>query len=189
MRVIWTLMMVLVAAAIAANAAADEKGAKKDKPKTEAVKIGPATYEVPATWKRQRPASEMRVVQFGVPLEEGDEGKAEFIVFYFGGQGGGVEENLARWKGMFDNVKGEPKVEKIKASELQITSLDISGDYKDRPAPQIPEFTLRKNYRMFAAVVETPDDGPYFFRVVGPANTMKANADNWMNMLKTAKVK
>lgn len=162
--------------------------AKEDAPKTEKVTIGPASYQVPTAWERQRRANEMRVAQFGIPLAKGDEGKAELIVFYFGGQGGGVEENIARWVGMFETKDGEEKVESFKSGPLKVTVLDVSGDYKDKPFPMAQNFKLRKGYRMMAAVVETPEDGPYFFRMVGPKKSIAAQSEAFLNMLKTASV-
>jgi hypothetical protein len=156
---------------------------------TEAVKIGPVTYQIPATWQRQQPTNTMRIAQFGVPLADGDSGKVEFIVFYFGGQGGSAEDNIKRWAGMFEDVQGEKKVNKMEVGALKITELDIAGTYKDKPFPMSDTFTPRKDYRMLAAVVETPDDGPYFFRFVGPAKTIKGEEEAWKNMLKTAATK
>lgn len=156
---------------------------------TEAVKIGPVTYQVPSDWQRQQPTNTMRIAQFGVPLAEGDSGKIEFVVFYFGGQGGSADDNIKRWAGMFEDVQGEKKVNKMEVNGLKITELDISGTYKDKPFPMSDTFTPRKDYRLLAAVVETPDDGPYFFRFVGPAKTIKGEEEAWKNMLKTASLK
>jgi hypothetical protein len=40
---------------------------------------------------------------------------------------------------------------------------------------------------MFAAVVETPGDGPFFFKTTGPAATMEAQRDAFMKMLRSAR--
>lgn len=160
----------------------------EDKKGSEPIKIGPVTYQVSSAWQRQARRNEMRVAQFGIPVAEGETGKAELVVFYFGGQGGGVRENIARWKGMFESVEGKEKVESFSAGTLKITTLDITGAYKDKPFPMAEDFTLRKDYRMLAAVVETPDDGPYFFRMVGPKKSIGAQAEAWTTMLKSAKI-
>lgn len=182
-RILWGGLLTLVAVI---PGSAQEPKARAE---TEKVKIGPATIEVPTTWERQRPRSEMRALQYSIPKVEGDEGKVEFIVFYFGGQGGGVDENLARWRAMFQDAKDEGKTEKFESSGLKITTLDISGTYKDRPFPASPDVTLREKYRLLAAVVDTPDDGPYFFRIVGPEKSVAAQAEHWTTMLKNATTK
>lgn len=171
------LVLVLMTTSVAALEGGD---------KTDRVRIGPVFYSTPKNWKRQRPANQMRVVQFGVPLAEGDEGTCELVVFYFQGQGGTVEQNITRWKAMFQEIDGTPKIEEFKAGDLQITLVDITGSYKDKPFPMAETFTLRKNYRMMAAVVETPDDGPYYFRLVGPKKTVARDADAYTAMLKGA---
>jgi hypothetical protein len=176
------LVVSLIAIVSLSVAAAEEK----EKVKREKVRIGPVTYEVPTSWQRERPTSEMRVVQYSLPKEKGDNEKVVFIVFYFGGQGGSVSENFKRWRGMFEDKKDEGKTDQFEVGGLKISTLDISGTYLDRPAPFAPEATPRKNYRMLAAVVETPDDGPYYFRLVGSAKSVAVHVEHWKHMLKTA---
>jgi len=161
----------------------------EDKPKeepTDVVKIGPAKYIVPKTWKRQAPSNTMRVAQFGIPLAEGDKGKIELTVFYFGpDQGGSVDQNIARWLGQFKPLEGKEKVEKFTVGDFDITKLDASGTYEYKPFPAAPQGELMKDWRMLAAVVETAENGPYFFRVVGPKKTIDAQEKAFINMLKT----
>ena len=64
-----------------------------------------------------------------------------------------------------------------------MTTLDITGTYK---APFAADQGPKKDHRMLAAIVETPDDGPYFFRLVGPKKTVQANAEAYKAMLKGA---
>lgn len=155
---------------------------------SEKVMIGPVQYDVPSNWTRQRPRNQMRLAQFGIPLVDGDEGPAEIVVFTFPGGAGTVEANLDRWKGMFDDVEGEPKVEKFDAGDIKITTMDITGTYMDKPAPFLPQVTPRKGYRMMVAVVDTPNDGTYYFRMTGPKATIAKQSDVYTAMLKSAKV-
>lgn len=186
MRILTATALLTVLSVSQLAAGAEDKQQSKPAIKREKVRIGPATYDIPTTWKRERSKSEMRVVQYGLPAANGDNGKTEFVVFYFSGQGGGVEENLKRWRGMFQDSKDDGKTDRFTAGELKITTLDISGTYLDRPTPFAPEATPRKNYRMLNAVIETPNDGPYFLRLVGPKKSVEEQLDNWKHMLKTA---
>lgn len=180
----WTVLA-LVWAPVATWAEPEE--ADKEKPPTEVVSIGPVKYEVPKAWKRQAPSNTMRVAQFGIPLADGDQGKVELTVFYFGpDQGGSVDQNIKRWLGQFKPLSEKEKVEKFDVEGLKITQLDASGSYEYKPFPAAPEGELMENWRMLAAVVETPDDGPFFFRMVGPANTIKAQEEAFTAMLKKA---
>lgn len=168
-------LFVLVSAAVA------------EEPATEKVKIGPVEYVVPKTWKRQAPSNSMRAAQFGIPLAEGDSGKVEMTVFYFGpDQGGSVDDNIKRWLGQFKPLDGKEKVESIKVGELKITLFDAKGTYDFKPFPAAPKGELMKDWRMLASVVETPNDGPYFFRMVGPAKTIGAQEGAFLQMMKTS---
>lgn len=152
-----------------------------DKTKSEPVSIGPATYAVPTAWERQRPSSQMRLLQYGIPLADGDEGKPEMVVSHFPGNAGGVDANIERWKKQFSDIQGEPKIEKFEADGLKVTVLDITGAYKDPFSP-----AGGPNYRLLGAIVET-GDGPYFFKLNGPKNSVSAQSEGYWNMLKTAK--
>src|SRR5262245_24049986 len=99
--------------------------------------LGGLKAEAPAAWKEPPASSPMRVKQFTVPGKGGD---AELVIFYFGqGQGGSVEDNLARWKKQFEPPAGKTieqasKTETLKLPSTTATLLDLSGTYlfKDR---------------------------------------------------------
>lgn len=151
----------------------------------------------PATWKATRPTemqARFRLVQFRLPRAAGDAVDPELIVFYFGaGGGGGVPANLERWRGMFDgDMSGKGKVATQSRGGLKITTLDLSGTYKDRPSPMAPSFTSRPGYRMLAAAVETTragGQGPYWVRLVGPAKSVAAQSAAWQAFLKSLKAR
>lgn len=147
----------------------------------------------PADWVKERPTSNLRVAQFKIPKVEGDPRDAELIIFYFQGQGGSVADNLKRWKGMFLPPEGKSiddvaKVEKMKAGAVPIVYLDISGTYKYKRAPMVPDAQaeLRPDHRMLSVYFDSKD-GPYFIRLVGPAKTVahhKKAFDDWLKAFK-----
>lgn len=166
--------------------------ASADDKKPHQVEIGPATYQVPGHWVKQQPVQAGNlgpIAQYGIPVDAADDPKAkvQMRVYYFSGGGGGVDANIERWVGMFEAEGRDKKLEKLEADGMKITYVDIKGAYKEKPFPMAEDFTLRKDYRMLAAVVETPADGPYFFRAVGPAKTMAKQLDGFKHMLKSAK--
>ena len=63
------------------------------------------TFTAPDTWKKVATSSSMRVAQYALPRAAGDTQDAELVVYYFGGSGGTVEANLARWRTR-DDPKG-----------------------------------------------------------------------------------
>src|SRR5207302_9555532 len=76
----------------------------------------------------------------------------------------------------------------MKAGEADFTALDTRGTYKERARPFDPnsETTPRLNYRM-RAVVFGSAKGPYFIRLVGPADTVAHYQKGFEAWLKNVK--
>jgi hypothetical protein len=55
--------------------------------------------------------------------------------------------------------------------DLKVTTVDVSGTYIAEVRPGSSERHNKPNFRMRAAVVETPK-GPYFVKFTGPAATV-----------------
>ena len=156
--------LLLVVTAMSAGAA--------DTVRTEAVGL---RFTVPAGWTRVPAASDVRAAQWRIPGAGGD---AELVLFYFGkGKGGSVQENLDRWYGQFTEPDGRPArdvaVVTIRTVHgLRVTQVDLPGTY--RPAPMGGgRNEPMEGARLLAAIVEG-DDGPWFFRAVGPDATVTA---------------
>ncbi len=146
----------------------------------------------PKGWKDVASTSAMRFKQFTIPKAPGDAYDAELVIFFFGpGQGGGVDQNVARWKTMFKPPEGKTaeqasKVDSTKYGSIKATVLDIHGTYLFKPVPMAPESEPRAGHRMLAAVLETPH-GPYFLRFVGPEKTVGQNKKDFETWLKNFK--
>lgn len=147
-------------------------------------------YETPDAWSVKPVTSSLRKANYGLPRAEGDPEDAELIVFYFGpGQGGSVEANLDRWKGMFVGEDGAAlpasasSVDEFQAGGMKVTVLNVTGRYvaSNMMTGQRSDPTS-SDYRMLAAVVET-DGGPWFFRALGPAKTIAMHEDAIRQML------
>jgi hypothetical protein len=145
----------------------------------------------PASWKAKE-ATQFRAYYFVLPKEKGDQYDGELIVFFFGkGSGGSVESNITRWKGMITPPEGKKiddvsKIEEIKIGTAKATVLDVSGTYLQKASPKDATGEKRENYRLIAAVLETPN-GPHFIRATGPAKTMEANKkgiEEWLKGMK-----
>jgi hypothetical protein len=148
-------------------------------------------YTAPAAWKQTPVTKTMRKDQFLLPRAAGDPEDGELVVFYFGrDQGGTVESNIDRWKGMFTTPEGRPvgdsaaKRESSKVDGMSVTLLDVTGRYADsmgRPGQAGP---TEQDFRMLAAIVETPN-GPWFFKAVGPKATMAAQAPAFQDFIRS----
>ncbi len=151
----------------------------------------PATlkYDVPPGWVSAPPSSSMRVAQFTLPKAPGDTADADLVIYYFQGGGGSVQANLDRWIAQMEEPGGRPaktlaKTTKTESHGLAITLLDVSGTYTAEMSPGSTEHHDNPNYRMRAAVVETPA-GPYFIKLTGPQKTVAAWDASFMTLIKS----
>jgi len=138
---------------------------------------GELRYKAPDGWVKEPTTSTMRVAQYKLPKTEGDAEDALLVVYYFGAsQGGAVQANIDRWISQMQQPDGSATKDKAKTENsavngLKLTSVDVSGTYTAEMAPGTPSQRNDANYRMRAAVIETPK-GNYFLKLVGPAKTM-----------------
>lgn len=167
---------------------------QKEKGKGAVIKLDGLESRTPADWQEEPADNRTRLKQFRLSPIGDDKDYAEVIIFYFGeGGGGSVEDNVKRWKGFFVPPEGKKiddvaKLQKIKVGDVPVTYLDIHGTYSSRFPPFDPKAktTLRPNYRMFGVVFESKK-GPYFIRMVGPADTVahyKKGFDEWIKGFK-----
>lgn len=138
---------------------------------------GTLRYKAPDGWVSEKPSSTMRVAQFKLPKADGDPEDAALVIYFFGAtQGGTVQANIDRWIAQLQQSDGSPSKDKAKTeistvNGLKVTSVDVSGTYTAEMAPGTPGQRHDADYRLRAAVIETPK-GNYFLKLVGPAKTM-----------------
>ncbi len=138
---------------------------------------GGLSWTAPSSWTAQ-PQRPMRAATYQIPPAKGDAEPAELAVFYFGqGQGGGVEQNVQRWYGQFEQPDGKPsasvaKTRKAKVAGLDVTYVELTGTYTASMGPMAPK-TNKPGYRLLGAIVEGPQ-GSVFFKMTGPAKTVEA---------------
>ena len=140
-------------------------------------------WKDPPSWKRVEGGSAMRKASYKIKAAAGDPEDAEAAVYYFGRSSGGTTEaNIQRWTSQFpdvpaDNVK---RVER-QANGMKQTVIDVHGTY-DASSMTIKEASHKPNFRMLAAVVETPA-GSYFFKLTGPQKTVESARTAYFAML------
>jgi hypothetical protein len=153
---------------------------------------GSLQFTAPPTWKTRTSTSSMRVAEFVVPRVQGDPEDAELIVYFFGGSGGSVDANIERWIGQFqpDAGRASQKPARVVSNvgPLKVTSVDVSGTYIAEMRPGSPERFNKPNFRMRAAVVETPK-GPYFLKLTGPARTIAQGGAAFDQFVKSLRFK
>ena len=163
----------------------------------EDIEIGPFKAKAPAEWKSEQSSSNMRLYQAKLPKVQGDDEDAELVVFWFGaGGGGGVKDNIDRWKKQVQAPKGKTIDDissvaemKINGDKIKATYLDIkNGIYLSKKQPFNPNSpTIEKdNFRFLGVIVEC-EKGPFFIRVTGPGKTVEKHKkafDEWLKNLK-----
>ena len=138
---------------------------------------GDLHFTVPAEWVSEKPPSKVRVAQFKLPKAEGDKEDGQLVIYYFGESGGGsVSANIERWISQMQQPEGaaakEPKTDSLTVNNLKISTVDVAGTYTAEMAPGSSEHHNDPNYRLRAAVIETPK-GYYYLKVVGPQKTIE----------------
>lgn len=133
-------------------------------------------FDVNPEWVAEIPRSSMRKAQFRLPKVEDDADDGELVLYHFGiGGGGSTQANIDRWIGQIKQPDGRPskdmaKTEMRDVGSLKVTLLDVTGTYSASIAMMASEQD-KPGYRMLAAVVEG-EGGPWFFKLVGPENTV-----------------
>ena len=149
-------------------------------------------YDVPDAWLERPTSSPMRVTEFQLPKVPGDAEDGELVVFYFGGGGGSVEANLERWVNQMEQPDGRSSFEVASttgfdANGLNVTLLEVPGTYVAAVNPGSPTRLNKPQFRLLAAVVETPG-GPYFFKLTGPNRTVSRWENSFITFLRSARV-
>jgi hypothetical protein len=144
----------------------------------QAASSGQLTFTPPAAWHARQPASSMRVAEFVVPKAPGDSEDAEVVIYYFGGGGGTVEANIDRWIGQMQQPDGSASKDKSRRGSqtingLKVSTVDVSGTYVAEVRPGASERLNKPDFRLRAAVVETPK-GAYYVKMTGPSKTVAA---------------
>ncbi len=138
----------------------------------------------PAGWtaQGQRP---MRAATYSIPPEFGEKSGAECGVYFFGtGQGGSVDDNIARWKGQFTQ-HGAPAPAKVATRTVHgiaMTTIDVSGEYSGLGGPLSDGTNRVDGYRLLGAIVSAPN-GNIFIKCTGPLKTMSVNQPKFEQLL------
>lgn len=138
---------------------------------------GNLSFKAPDGWVVEKPTSSMRAAQYKLPKVTGDAEDATLVLYYFGqGQGGATQANIDRWVSQIHQPDGSSSKERAKSETLtvnglKVTTVDVVGTYSAEMSPGSGDFTSKPNYRLRAAVVETPK-GSYFAKLTGPEKTV-----------------
>jgi hypothetical protein len=145
-------------------------------------------WDAPKGWKTG-PEKPMRAATYYVPAAAGDSEEGECAVFI--NIGGGVQANVDRWIGQFEQPDGSASKSKAKTEAktingLSVTMIDLTGTYKGGGAMMGAPTEPKKGYRLLGAIVEGKS-GPVYFKLTGPAKTIAAAQPDFQKMLASLK--
>jgi len=145
--------------------------------------VAPLVWDVPGAWTvMEAPGSGSRKAIYKVPKAGNDKEDAELTVFFFGtGSKGDPAPNFKEWFGQFDGDVGATAArESFEARGLKVETVEVTGTYKIAMGPALgpkkkpPMQMVKQNFRLYGAVVKTPDRGNWFFKLTGPDETVQA---------------
>ncbi len=145
------------------------------------------TWVDPPAFKRVPPSNPMRKASFVVPRAAGDAEDGELTVFYFGpGQGGSIDANVDRWVKQFGEVKpGDVRRADREANGLRQHTVELDSGTFSSGMPG-GSTKAKDGYGLVGGIVETPS-GAYFFKMTGPAKTVKKAKPDFYKLLDSVK--
>jgi len=156
-------------------------GASGSMPTLEAPKEDPGiTWKTPSGWQTQGPQG-VRLATYAVPAHGGSESPQCAVYFFGPGQGGGVNPNLQRWIGEFENP-GRHDLRTLKADGIPISRVEVSGTYLAHAMDAAGSGGKRPDWGLLGAIAEGPS-GNLFFKLTGPASAVNAAAKDFDAML------
>lgn len=185
------ILAVALAGCAKAPAEPDRSSASAPPP---APAVPPLQWDAPGSWtKVPTPPGGAKKASYKIDKVGNDKEEAEMDVFFFGtGSKGDPDPNFKEWLGQFDGdgVKNA-KRESLDIKGFKVDTVELSGTYKialTPPAPgrrQPPVQMVKNSYRLYGAVVKTAGRGNWFFKIVGPDETVQAARSAFRAMLET----
>jgi hypothetical protein len=140
-------------------------------------------WDDPKGWKRVPPTSSMRYASYLIPPAQGEKEVAELNVFVLGGD---IDSNIQRW---IDEFKGYDPRTLFRADR-------VVNDMTEAVV-EIPKGTFSggmnadvesENFGLLGGIVVTPENSTYFFKLTGPAATVKAARDSFYALLDSVRL-
>lgn len=123
-------------------------------------------WTAPKDWSAAPNPNPMRLATYKLPRNASDREDTELVVSRAGGD---AKMNIARWASQFDGAQ-TPSEKTKTVHGLKVTVVEIAGTYQGGMGPQTGSHA---GWAMLGAIVETAGEH-YFFKVIGPAATVKA---------------
>jgi len=144
-------------------------------------------WKTPGRWVEEM-ASGMRLATYVVPAPGAGGEPARCAVYYFGpGQGGGIDANIERWIGEFENP-GTPKRRNYDVHGIKVAQVELSGTYMAHAGMGEGATGAASGWTLLGAIAEGPE-GAVFFKLTGPAATVGPATKEFDGMLASLRKK
>jgi hypothetical protein len=160
------------------------------------ISVPPLAWDVPGSWSiSEFPKGGQKKAVYKVPKAGNDKEDAELTVAFFGTGSEGDEPK--RFKEAFAQFDGDVGATAqrdaldVKGTKVEIA--DVAGTYKISLTPPVgptkrsPVQMVKPTYRMMLAVVKTSDRGNWYFKLVGPDETVQAARSGFRTVLESVR--
>jgi hypothetical protein len=134
-------------------------------------------WSPPQEWQIVPNPSPMRIATYRVPRAPGETEEAELSVTRAGGT---ASANADRWMAQFDKAAAGAREERT-IQGFKVTVVSASGTFLGGSMMGAPS-SPRTGWALLGAIVETPGL-PYFFKLVGPTNSVSAARGPFQRMI------
>ncbi len=174
----------------AQEAASDDAKKVDAKPTKVSLERAGLLLQAPAEWKAVEPKFKGIIdYEFQFPAEAKDD--EPVIRITVSAAGGSLDQNIERWKSQLTDMdEKKSTTSKFEAAKHTVHLVDLTGSYLDRMgAPPMARIqpTVRENYRVLGAIIETEKAGLQFIKAIGPADLVEKIAEPMKAMLKEMK--
>ena len=156
----------------------------------------PLTWTAPPTWNVERVAKHgLYRAKYTVPTAGDAKLTAEVLVSKIDAEEkGNLPMTIAKFLRLFEGPDSQnPKREEFQVGTFNVTWVEIAGTYRFPMGPplgpqkQAAAHMLKKGWRDIAAGVKTKSRGSWFFRLVGPDDSVAAARSSFRPMIENLK--
>lgn len=191
-RIPLVLLASLASLASCSKAPAEPEGRRPASSVAPTPAVLPLTWDAPGSWtKLNDPPGGPKKMTYRLGKVGNDKEEAEMSVYFFGtGAKGDPAAHFKEWSGQFDAGSTE-KRESQEIKGFKVDTVEIVGTYKIPLTPpakgrrQAPVQMVKNGWRLYGAVVKTPDRGNWFFKMAGPDETVQSSKSAFRAMLET----
>lgn len=158
----------------------------------QAPSVAPLLWDAPGSWTKLGGSGPTRAT-YRIGKVGDDKEEAEMTVLFFGtGSKGDPAPVFKEWIEPFDgNPAASAKRESFEVKGFKVETVEVAGTYKialtppSRRMKKAPVQMVKNGYRLHGAVVKTADRGNWFFKLVGPDETVQSSKSAFRAMLET----